>query len=326
MDRKISFLIVALFAVLVAFSGCSSKTTTQTTTIQTAFVGGTQGLAISLLPGQPPAQIFEGQPFTIAVQVDNKGEGNLSFAPIAVKGEALTQIPTYGAVSLAGIDPARFGINSTVRYIKDPLDSVKKIGTSTVPGGQTQIIFEATSAPNITGASADFPLQLSVFYKYTSKSAASVCLRENIYQQVTAGPEVCKVTGTKTVSAQGAPVKVTAIEENPAGGNKVGFSIKIANVGKGTAFSSDSLPTSASQIDYTMLNKVKVNSVKVGDTNATCTPAAGNTVLLVNNAGTLYCTYDTTGKGTVVDLLTVELAYGYTESVSTTLKVTGMEA
>jgi hypothetical protein len=74
------------------------------------------------------------------------------------------------------------------------------------------------------------------------------------------------------------------------------------------------------------LNIVKINSVKVGDKDITCTPAVGNTVLLVNNEGTLYCTMDTTGKGTIVDLLTVEVGYSYSESTSSTITVTGTGA
>jgi len=325
MDKKIGFLIVALFAILVAFSGCSSKTKETQTATQTAFVGGTQGLAISLLPGQPPAQIFSGQEFTIAIQVDNKGEGTTSVSPVTVQDGA--PVSTYGVISLAGIDYTRFGIANTTQYIIAPLDPIKKIGTSTVPGGQTQVIFEAKSAPNITGASASFPLQVSILYTYASKSAASVCLSENIYQQTTAGPSVCKVAGSKTVSAQGAPVKVSTVDENPAGTNKVGFSIKVKNFGKGTPFyNAVSIPTTTSGIGYSDLNKVKIISVKVGDKDITCTPAVGNTVLLVNNEGTLYCTMDTTGKGMIVDLLTVELGYSYSESTSSTITVTGTGA
>jgi hypothetical protein len=316
MDKKIGFLIVALFAILVAFSGCSSKPKETQTATQTAFVGGSQGLAISLLPGQPPAQIFSGQEFTIAIQVDNKGEGTTSVSPVNQSG---TLVSTYGVISLAGIDYTRFGIANTTQYITAALEPVKKIGTSTVPGGQTQVI--------LTGASASFPLQVSILYTYASKSAASVCLSENIYQQTTAGPSVCKVAGSKTVSAQGAPVKVSTVDENPAGTNKVGFSIKVKNFGKGTPFyNAVSIPTTTSGIGYSDLNKVKINSVKVGDKDITCTPAVGNTVLLVNNEGTLYCTMDTTGKGTIVDLLTVELGYSYSESTSSTITVTGTGA
>jgi hypothetical protein len=320
MDKKYIFVFFALFVALVLTSGCIGGTKTQQVQKQTSFVGGTEGVKISLLPGQPPSQIFEVQPFLIGVQLENKGEGNLTTVP---------PLPSniYGYVSIAGIDFSRFNTTQSPKQSQEitrPLPPTTKIINSVVPGGQDQITFEV-KAPDIIGAQTQYPLEVSVLYRYTSIATAAACLKEDIYSQTVSGKEICKLVGTKPVESSGAPIKVTSIEELPTG-----FNIKIKNVGTGYPFKVDltsvsaSFPTTKSGIDqFSEKDRVAVTSVKLEeiDLTANCTPSE---LFLVNNEAQFFCRAEL-GKASAeaVKQLIITLDYGYVSSVSTTLNIQG---
>jgi len=317
MDKKYIFVFFALFVALVLTSGCIGGTKTEQVQKQASFVGGTEGVKISLLPGQPPSQIFEVQPFLIGVQLENKGEGNLTTVP---------PYPSiiYGYVSIAGIDVSRFGTPQTplpqFQIISRPLSPTTKIINSVVPGGQDQITFEA-KAPDIIGAQTQYPLEVSVLYAYSSTATAAACLKEDIYSQTVSGKEICKLVGTKPVESSGAPIKVTSIEELPTG-----FNIKIKNVGIGYPFkvNATNFQTTKSKVDqFSEKDRVTVSSVKLEevDLTANCTPSE---LFLVNNEAQFFCRAEL-GKASAeaVKQLIVRLDYGYVSSVSTTLNIQG---
>lgn len=338
MDKKYAFMLLIFFVAIIAVSGCTSNTKQNQITKQAAFIGGTDGLKVSLLPGQPPSQLYSEQQFQIAVQVENKGEGDLIAINPTPQGPTPAPSPTpigggvgaavasgpgpgpipglaYGYVSLAGIDVNSFQTNQTLP-IREQLLPVKKVGTTPIPGGMTQIIFSAV-APNIAGAQAQFPLRVSTLYAYTSKAVAAACVKQNVYQQTVSGTEICKITETKTVEASGAPVKVTSIDELPTG-----FNIKVKNVGGGYAFkySTTNFPQTESGINpFSDKDRVTVSSVKLGDTETGCAPQE---LFLVNNEASFFCKANLgEAAAEAVEQLVVELNYGYVSTASTTLNV-----
>lgn len=326
MDKKYAVLLVIFFAAIIAVSGCAGQTKTQQITKQAAFVGGTDGLKVSLMPGQPPSQLFSGQEFQIAIQIENKGEGNLmeitpksttGTTPVfGLGGAAVAAQYYYGYVSLSGINVESFGTVQT-QAITDKLAPVKKIGTSVVPGGMTQIIFQA-KAPAIAGSQAQFPLYVSALYPYTSRAVAAACVKQNIYQQTVAGKEICTITGAKAVEASGAPVKVTSIEELPTG-----FNIKVKNVGGGYAFkySAAEFPKTESGINpFSDKDRAMISSVVLGTTDITagCSPQE---LFLINNEAQFFCKANLTAAAEAVEQLVIDLNYGYVSTASTTLTV-----
>ncbi len=311
MDKKYAILLVIFFAAMIAVSGCTSNTKTKQISTQAAFLGGTDGLKVSLLPGQPPSQLYSEQQFQIAVQVENKGESDLTEV---VPVEGLT--PVYGYISLAGIDVGSFQTNQTLP-LTEQLTPAKKIGTTPIPGGQTQIIFSAV-APNIF-AQLQYPLSVSALYAYTSKAVAAACVKQNVYQQIISGKEICKITETKTVEASGAPVKVTSIDELPTG-----FSIKIKNVGGGYAFrySEGAFPQTESGINpFSDKDRVMIGSVMLGSTElkAGCSPQE---LYLPDGDAQFFCKANLTAEAEAVEQLVIDLNYGYVSTTSTTFTVT----
>jgi hypothetical protein len=318
MDKKYAVLLVIFFAAMIAVSGCTSNTKTKQITTQAAFLGGTDGLKVSLLPGQPPSQLYSEQQFQIAVQVENKGEGDLVAVNPTPQGPGPGPIPglAYGYISLAGIDVNSFQTNQTLQ-LTEQLTPAKKIGTTPIPGGQTQIIFSAV-APNIF-AQLQYPLSISALYAYTSKAVAAACVKQNVYQQIISGKEICKITETKTVETSGAPVKVTSVDELPTG-----FSIKIKNVGGGYAFrySVGEFPQTESGINpFSDKDRVMIGSVMLGSTElkAGCSPQE---LYLPDGDAQFFCKANLTAEAEAVEQLVIDLNYGYVSTTSTTFTVT----
>jgi len=312
MNKKYVFVVFALFVALMMVSGCTGKPKTETIPKSAAFVGGTEGLKVSLLNTQQLSLVYNNQPFDILINLENKGEGNLATIP-----PYPSQI--YGYVALSGIDVTRFG---TVQFqgINEDLSPVKKVGTAQVPGGQKQITFSAT-APTIVGA-VQYPLKVSVLYNYESKAVSSACLKEDVYQQTVSGKEICKIAGSKPVESSGAPIKVTSVDEVPAGKNKVGFNIKVKNTGTGYPFvlaADKAFPETESKIDpYKEKDRISITSVKVGDIIASCSP---NPLLLISNEASFYCTADISVSGETVEQLVIDLNYGYVTTATATINV-----
>jgi len=298
MDKSKLIVIVVLFAILITFSGCFGKPRERDITESQAFAGGSQGLTVSFIAGQPPAQIFEGQPFTIAVQIDNKGEADAVDA----------------TVTLAGIDTSAQGFNLISEKTQlFSIEGVTKLDTTITPGGQHIAIFDFNGRSIF--ATSSFTAQAVVSYNYETRALAAACLQENAFQQTIGGTEVCKVSGVKAVQSSGAPVQVTSVEQTPSG-----FLIKIRNAGKGTAFvsSSGALPESDSQLTLSERDRVSITTEVAGQT-LTCTPGV---ILLANGEGQTFCRApDLTGRGDFVDQLQITLNYGYVDRASTTFSV-----
>ena len=306
--------IVLFFGLVVAMSGCVSqpKQQQQQQQLSKTFVGGTKGLELSFLEGQPPAQVIAGTEFPITIRLVNDGEGALQ----KITGDV------YGFVEIQGIDTQSF---QTDRYktITEDITPKKKVGNSTVPGGMAELTWTPT-APKITGASQDYPLLAKLIYGYKTTAVGVACLKQNLIAQATGGKELCKISGTIQVASSSGPIQVTSIEESPSG-----FQIKIKNSGTGYPFynSVEFKDYKESEINTTTRNYVYLSSVKLGDEDITnnCTsrkiyipPSAGET--------TFFCSYKTTGAAAeVVKQLTIELTYGYVNSIQTKFTVLSYE-
>ncbi len=314
MNKKYIFVVFALFVALIIVSGCTSQSKTETIPKSAAFVGGTEGLKVSLLNTQQLSLVYGNQAFDILINLENKGEGNLATIP-----PYPSQI--YGYVALSGINVRLFNTDQ-FKSIDEDLSPVKKIvgTTQVVPGGQKQITFSAT-APTIVGA-VQYPLKVAVLYNYESKAVSSACEKEDVYQQTVSGKEICKIAGSKPVESSGAPIRVTSVDEVPAGKSKIGFNIKVKNTGTGYPFmlaADKAFPETESKIDpYKEKDRVSITSVKVGDIIASCSP---NPLLLISNEASFYCTADISVSGETVEQLVIELAYGYVTTATATINV-----
>jgi len=221
--KKIIVLMAFLMLVLTACSGGDANVGTN----QRTFLGGTNGLIISFVEGEPPESVTDGgsTPFTVSVKLENRGEH---------------EIPANEAwVSLKGVDPADFGVTADV-LTKNPLDEAILKNDINPDTGQRidsppvfvtlptsgQLNFE-----NSLSGNSVFPMQVDVCYYYETKATAPLCLKENLLD--IQDTDVCNVAGTKDVQNSGGPVQITSFEEFSAGPDKVSFSFTVKNLGNG---------------------------------------------------------------------------------------------
>ncbi len=294
--KKTSIILIGLlFLGIFAVSGCIQSTAEEKAE-RYSFVGGLKGLDMSFMANQPPARVYEGQQFTIAIDIENKGEADIS----------------EGRLIIEGVDPASFGIDEPTQTIA-ALPGIKKAGDSTIPGGKTIMTYIGTGK-TVEATTQPMPLRITAIYPYKTTGVALICLKENIYTQTAGGSEICTLTGEKIVESSGAPLQVTYVEELPTG-----FNIKIENKGPGTPFiDADDTPTIAEKpgdLGFGELNKVRI-SAKIGD-GAVAVTCSQPTLTLTNDVAETFCAANLgQAPAEFTDILTIALNYGYMQSIN----------
>jgi len=310
-----NFLVVLMIIVAVfAVSGCTSKPAT--TNPAGAFVGGKEGVAISFLPGAPPAEIPEMEKIPVSVQLQNKGEADVASVKVVVSGT-----PVW--------DTATDKMTDT----SDALDAAKKVGSQNIPGGQAILDFDASKGGQDVKMSLGpqtATIVAQACYDYQTFAQSTVCITESLTKQTVGATELCKSSGDKTVYSSGAPVQVTGVSQYPKGRTGVTFVIKFKHVGTGTIYNyqSDACPN----IGLADTNKITITEAKLFnlgkslDNGVDCSP---NPVALSSTGeGTVTCSAawsEGEANGQFEDTLYLELSYGYTQQVIAKVKILNLE-
>ncbi len=312
MATRKDIVVVLLITALLLVSGCASqKKTAQTTATGQVFAGGSEGLALSWIPGEPPAETFKGDTFSIGVQVQNKGEYDV------------TNLVAPLNVFFSGIDAVSFSKVNTdfvLGYgqgLTAELTPVKYVGSQKIMGGTKTVQVDGLDYKyDIVGQYADFTAVATACYPYQTQAVALACASENLLKQ-TVGKEICKISGEKNPQSWGAPVKVTSVVELPAGQHRVGFQIKVKDQGNGFTFQQGA--------DCRTVSPAKQNVVYVtaflGDAQLACSPATGKVTLSDTKEGTITCYQDITPSGQVQIPLKVVVDYDYSSQISQKFRV-----
>jgi len=306
----ISILVIAIF-----LSGCGKTNTNTQNTSSTgkAYVGGTDGLAISFVENSPPKEVFDNKQgdFSISVKVENKGE--------------FDAVGTKYKLTLTGLDFKAFGAtDAQLLTIKDAtkpdkLEKVRRSVGEVIPG--TFVFFDFTGIKftyqyPVNGQIGPFNLRAGLCYAYQTEASSKICMLQDLYGR-SGRVGLCKAIEDKTVENSGAPVIVESFKESVVGNNKVALSFVIKQKGD----SKDVVFEPGSQIcNMTNLNeqsRVKVN-VTVGTTALAIADCAG---LNVDGKATLYgdkgteirCTYTETSPSDRELPVKITLNYDYYE-------------
>jgi len=300
MDKKI---LSTLFIIsLLSLVGCAKETSNKTTA---PFIGGSTGLEINFIAGEPPEEALDaGQfPFITTVSVENKGEWDVSKADVVV--------------TLRGFRPADF---SNPVMSKSPDEDLAKsyidIDGNIIPGTFTHVSFDGFNYAGTLQANNAFPILADVCYKYGTKSQLDICYLKDL----TVENEVCTIKGSKPIYSSSAPVSVENLQEEVAGSNKIAFSFDITHRGTGLL---SKLGTSCNTADD-LANKNKVwVEVNSDLTGLTCSGLTDGTTA-ANGYATLYsgkrhvrCTQNVPGDGDYIKKASVILTYDYKETVRT---------
>lgn len=271
---------------------------------------GTQGVELKVLPNYPPPLVYDKNELVALVEVQNKGNHDLE------AGNCFVQVTGFDPNIILG------GFN-VPRSCAENVATLEGKNVYNVQGGVNQLEFRSTSIqlpPGVYEYDPKFVL-LKACYFYHTKASPSVCV-DPLFYQVTAEQKACDFRrSVLTGGGQGAPVGVSYVGVQMAGGKAV-FEINVVNLDNGRVLSPDvDVQNCDSGLDYGSLDKIRytvqlANAGTVGD----CRPKDGY-VRLTNNQGKIVCTFNLPNTGAYETPLLIDLDYGYVKSIQQPLKI-----
>ena len=318
--KKFSIVLV-LMVLAVLITGCGP---TQSTT-STAFVGGTEGLRTSFLPGNPPDAVFDGgsSSFSIVVKLENVGENSIK--------------ANEGYVKINGLDPGTYGVSTFKKNFDSPIDGARKnFDGSVLNGGVATIEFGGLKYTPVISGNLQQTVWADICYKYVSKSVANLCIKQNP-ELLIADKKICDVEGEKSPQNAGSPIQITSLKENFAGNGKIGITILISHTGNGDNFFDDRATECNDVESNNQRGKVHVlvKPVKLG--GKTITPVCsglsetrgsneGYLRLFKDSSGKaqypLYCTVDATSTDSIFEVpIETELTYLYLQHIEKVITI-----
>src|SRR3989338_3751406 len=328
-------LIVTLCALLLAFSAAGCDKAVKKDKDVKEFKKGPDGLVMSFVPNYPPDKFIVAntdEPISILVEVRNKGtyppQGNNQ-----EDSDARTNFGT-GAIHLSGFDTSIIQIDPLSQSISGiDLPSASSVN----PGGIDTAEFDGNIvANNILIDNYNPTILVTACYPYQTKATSSICIDPKPFD--TREKKVCTI-GSQNVPNQGAPIAVTRIDQEVAGG-KIQFKISVKNVGKGDVIWSRDASVltrcdpNQGRLERRDFDRVQLEKFSIGNVDlfaeGKCAPFADGTddvVKLFNGEGFVICTYDIPSgiQSAYTTVIDVELGYAYRSTISKPIQIRKIE-
>jgi len=311
-------LITSIFLILIVIVGCQPGITTggrNSAEATSSYRTGTQGVVINFLPNFPRFRMFADESLEIVVELRNKGSYSVGYP-----GDK---------IYLSGFDPT---IVQGPSYIGAQIPNGFEGITQFNPEGgydtlQIEGVINLAKMQNIDHY--PFTLLATTCYGYKTTASENICLDPDPFS-TSSERKVC-TPAPVSFGTQGAPIAVNSVEVDATRG-ATQFKIHLSNVGGGTVFNYgvDKLakcsPYSSEGLGFRDVDKVRLVKVEVAGKVITqsCKPydSSDSSVKMINGQATLFCRVDGLGTGPAYSTpLTVELDYGYRNTVSTTVDI-----
>jgi len=326
-------------AVLILISACSKGKSSTTKTLEELRVG-TEGLAMSFLPNNPPERIHvekgadsELNRFDVVLEVRNKGA-----SPQPGEGTGGGEFfGINGKIYLSGYD-------TNILDFFDPKPPIADLNTKTLEGkttinpngGLDFATFKGrVNADNLNVEKYEPVIQATACYVYSTIANPSVCIDPNPYSTIKE-KKVCEVKDT-ALSNQGAPVAVTAVNEE-AFATKTQFRITIKNVGNGDVLKTYALsedkcnPFGDVKLQREDVDKVYLLYARIGNKPLQCSPfvdgqvkAQVGFIKLINGEGSIICEFPRSeyslSKTAYISPLEIELRYIYRNTIEKKIQI-----
>ncbi len=215
--KKTMFLAGLLLVALLLIAGCGGRKQTQ---VESAFIGGTEGVKASFEPLSIKEEgiysIFDSEDFPLELLMKNKGEENVPAGKLTAK--------------LLG--PQQNLFSGIPQWELSNANEIQKISEFNPEGGEEVVSFatDARYTGDVTGFT-DITWNMEYWYDYrTHVIVNDVCFKGDLTD-----PKVCNVKEPKTFSVSGAPITVAAVEEDSAGRGVMLLKITVNNAGTGQA-------------------------------------------------------------------------------------------
>ncbi|MBS3159945.1 hypothetical protein J4436_04095 [Candidatus Woesearchaeota archaeon] len=304
----ITFLLSMLFITAASCGGDRSSSETKF-----SWIGGTDGIIASFIPDSPPLSVLGGgvDPFTIDVQLENKGEYNIK--------------PNEALVTLQGFDYTSFSISAPSQYITEGLIGKTEQGDVIVEGDQSSVSYEANYVGSST-FSQEFTITANYCYKYQTKTAAILCLKQ-IPKERTRETECAIENQQLQFGSSSAPVQITSFSQRSTGKNEISFTFKIENKGQGNIYKPKFVTKGECRDDKTYADEVFVRlNFESGNVPIKCAAldnANEGHIKLSQGLKQMSCSIDTTNLQTSAfeKSLSVTIEYTYKESASQSITI-----
>jgi len=230
--KKYSFFVLGIISLLV-IAGCESGSSGSPegsgSAPKSAFLGGSDGLKIDFLKGEPPEEVTDKGTFDFqtVVSLENKGEYDLKRDEVRI--------------DLIGFLASDFGANEDELRDKRPEDDPsprrRDSEGNVIDSIETFIAFPSDEGffnyeRSVTG-NTEFTFRANVCYKYQTKALSQLCVLRDL---ISPNDAVCDPTGSKTLHSSGSPVKISSFRQTVAGKDKISFSFDVSSSGTGEVY------------------------------------------------------------------------------------------
>ncbi len=306
--------LIALLVVLVAaLASCTDNNSGVINIDYEKIHTGTEGLVLSTVSGAPPPEVLTEQDFSMVVKLENQGATN-------IKGGKLKLIMNQDYLDPHGVVSADFDLEG--KSLVNPV------------GGVDFVTFLMTSKvlKETMSTYHDSELILLACYAYSSSMRKEVCVDTDLFNLNAENKEkVCQQSAFDP-GTQGGPVVIYKVEPKYTGKDKEiypQYVIYVKNAGRGQIIDNTKVETACgtATTGEDFWNIVKV-SAKLGNQTLDCEPKLeGSTeagIRLREGLDFFKCratTFIPPGTPSYVGVLQVNVTYGYTESISRTVKI-----
>jgi len=213
--------LVALVLVLsILLAGCNSGNDNNSGANSGVFIGGTEGLKAVFEPigvlEDGVFTIYDTEDFPLEILLTNKGE---------------EPVPA-GKVTLRLLGPAQGDFQNIPQWTVNNKEAIEKVSEFDPQGGEEIVSFTPSVLAKYTQPVTSFTdINWNVEYAYDYKTHViinDVCFKEDLSDN-----KICEVQQSKTFALSGAPIAITAVEEDAAGKGIIVLRIKLQNVGTG---------------------------------------------------------------------------------------------
>ncbi|MFH1770886.1 MAG: hypothetical protein ABH828_05020 [archaeon] len=307
-------ILILTFAFLLVLASCATEG--PTTSKDKAFIGGTIGLLIDFVDGEPPVDVTDAgeSPFSVSVKIENQGE-----TPIAKEDISL---------SLKGFDAPSFGTTSAALTDLNPLEDIlaNEINPDTGDAIESPVVyftFPNLNFEDILAGNHAFPFQVDLCYEYATRATSTVCIKENLIRPT---DDICAVVGPKQIQNSGAPIQIADFQQYSAGQNAIAFTFRVKNMGNGDVYNKDSMCEGegiANKEIVTLTVDTSIPGLTCSGVPETTAGVFIGDIKLSTGEKQVRCTQqlsdaDKTDKIMIVDLV---VEYAYHESTSTSVLV-----
>lgn len=264
---------------------------------------GIEGLRANFVPGYPPNKLYDINDFVAIVELENKGNHDLS---------------AYDCyLQITGFDP---NIIRGINYVQSCGDIPGK-SVYNLDGGYNQVEWESSNINLPTGTYEYSPnLNLVMCYNYQTRASPSVCV-DPLFYQITSEQKACMPQNVMMGGGQGAPVSISYVGVEMTGDTAI-FEISIRNSGNGRVLSpyADIVNCGEASLYYDDLDKVLYNIEMTGGSLIQCTPSDWM-VRLSNGVGRIVCSFRINGATAFETPLLITLDYNYIENIQRGIQI-----